>query len=174
MKKSFLMLAVAGTILSSCGEKKSEGSTDSSAAKTEVKEETKEIALKEFKGETFGFTIQAPEGAKELANNDMMWTYSLVLPDGMNEINVAVVKFGEIKSLDEAVKNTAFGEEPKIKDKKEVNGGYLVVKEPQGTLIQETWFFTKTTDGSLGVKVTTPPAQQPLAEKIATSLKSTK
>jgi hypothetical protein len=174
MKKTFLMLAVAAGVLCSCGEKKAEGSADSTGAKTEEKSESKEITLKEYKGDILGFTIQAPEGAKELANNDMMWTYSLVLPDGMNEINVAVVKFGEIASLEDAVKNTAFGEEPKIKDKKEVNGGYLVVKEPQGTLIQETWFFTKSKDGAIGVKCTTPPNQQALAEKIATSLKSTK
>ncbi len=172
MKKTFLMLAISAAVLSSCGEKKTDGATDST--KTEVKEEAKEITLKEYKGEKLGFTIQAPEGAKELQNNDMMWTYSLVLPDGMNEINVTVVKStGELPTIEDAIKFTVFGEEPKIKDKKVIGEDFLVVKEPQGTL-QETWYFVKGKEGFWAAKCTTPVAHQPLAEKIVTSLKAAK
>jgi hypothetical protein len=167
MKKTLLMIAVIG-MLSACGggEKKTED-----AAKEGAADEKKEITLKEIKGDKIGFTILIPEGAKELQNTDMNWTYSLVF-DAMFEINISVYKEGGvINNIDDAVKATNFMAEIPVKEKKTIGADYLIVKQPKGVL-QETWYFAKAKEGFVATKVSAPTVHEATCIKIASSLKA--
>jgi len=174
MKKTLLTWAIIGILANGCNEKKANASSVE-AAPTQEQESTevKEITLVEAKGEKIGFTIQIPEGSKELQNDEYGWTYSLVFPDGMNEINVSVHKaVGEINSLEDAVKYTNSGGGQGIKDQKNVGADFLIVKQPTGTVLQEFWYFAKAKEGFVLVKCTAPPAQEAVCMKIVGSLKS--
>jgi hypothetical protein len=180
MKKTLLAFALIGLIASGCGKKTETSSdSDSSAGNTkdhpkEVASDTQAITLKEAKGEKIGFTIQLPEGATEVQNTPMYWTYNFLLADGIHGITVNVERMAtKIETIEDAVKYATNGvRDPGIKEQKAVGADFLVVKNPEENMSQDFWYFTKTKNGFIGVKCFGPPAYQDVCLQIVTSLKS--
>jgi hypothetical protein len=175
MKKNLIMYATICLLASGCSKKQTDtAESENTAPVAEVSNEAPEITLIEMKGEKIGFTIQAPEGSKELQNEDYMWTTSLVFPDRMSEINVSVrIVVGELNSMQDAFKYTnSDGGKSNAKEQKAVGADFLIVKEPIGTVLQDFWYFAKAKEGFIAVKCTAPPSQQEVCLKIVTSLKS--
>lgn len=134
-------------------------------------EAPKGIELAEMKDEAWGYAIKMPKGAQELMKDEYGQTYSLVLPDGMNEFNVSIGKV-EAASMDDAVGfATTMG--GTVADKKEVPGGFEVVMAPRGP-IQEVFVFKKGPTTPLHVKCTGPTGELAKLVEIAESFTVTK
>lgn len=126
------------------------------------------IKLQEVTSEEMGFEILIPEGAKALQKSKWATTYSLVLKDGINEININLTPMSA-NSLDELVNTATEVGGKEILEKNSVENGFLVVKK-RASLIQ-VWLSRKGKNNSVTIKVTAPDSYKALALEIANSLK---
>lgn len=126
-----------------------------------------EIKLQKITSDEMGFEILIPEGAKTLQKTKWATTYSLVLKDRINEININLAPMS-VDSLDELISTATEVGGKEILEKKPVENGFLVVKK-QASLIQ-VWLSRKGKTKSVTIKVTVPDAYKALALEIANSL----
>jgi hypothetical protein len=123
--------------------------------------------------ETFGYSVQMPRGVKELARDDLAQTYSLVLPDGVNELNVNLTHNGEA-TLEGAINTATLMGSKDIAERAELpGGGFLVVKAPQAS-VQEVWVFQKGKTTPVTAKCTGPSSHLDTLKTMCTSLRATK
>lgn len=148
------------TLVIACGGKKKGDAKKSGDAK---------ITLEKKNVDKMGAEILLPKGAKTLAEGKLSTTYSLVLSDGANEINVQLLGSAS-KDLKSLVRMATMIGGKKILQKKAVEGGFLVVKKDTGPLSQ-VWVSRKGKGGGITAKVSVPDKHKDLAVKIALSLK---
>jgi hypothetical protein len=111
-----------------------------------------------------GCSIKIPKGAKTLMEDKYNTTYSLPLPDGLNELNVSVNQAGAA-SLDDA-KRTATIMSGTAQDAKKLPNGLLeVLLAPEGTLQTVATFLPK-----FGAKCTGPTANLATLTQMCESL----
>ena len=150
-------------LAAACGDKKKGGDTQGTK---------KAITLEKAAYDKLGFEIQIPKGSKTLQKGILGTTYSLVLPDGMNEINVHLTS-AKMKSMADLVRLATMMGGKKVLEKKTVDGGFMLVKASRGKLL-EVWLSRKGKTASVTVKVSVPNEHKALAIRIAESLKVTK
>jgi hypothetical protein len=122
------------------------------------------ITLSEVTVPDMGVALRIPEGARTLQASAASTTYSLPLPGGLHEINVAVLGFSET-TLDGARRAaTPMGET--VAEAAEREGGIEVVLAPRGVL-QTVHTFG---DGK-SVKCTGPRERLELLREICGSLR---
>ncbi len=170
MKKllPFILLAVFAVAFTSC----SSSSTNSAEKGGEpaADKSSDGIELETLTNDKIGFTILAPKGAKVLAESEYNFTTSLPLPDKMNEINVSVgPATGEVNSVDDFKEMLGRMMAKNITKAEKTENGFMAVNE-QGTLLVTVYHRA----GKVTAKVTVPPSQREMAEKIAMSVTSTK
>ncbi|MFB0564227.1 MAG: hypothetical protein ACETWK_00940 [Candidatus Aminicenantaceae bacterium] len=130
------------------------------------------INLQKVKSAEMGFEILIPEGAKTLQKSKWAITYSLVLKDRINEININLTLMSA-NNLDDLANTATMTGGKEILEKKSVENGFLVVKKGRGSLIV-VWLSRKGKKESVTVKVTVPDTYKAIALEIAKSLKVTK
>lgn len=130
------------------------------------------IELEEKRDEGFGYVVKMPRGAKELAKDDMAQTYSLVLPDGVNELNINLTHNGAT-SLEDAVSTATMMGTKEVLEKKAVDGGWLVVKGAQLN-VQEVWVFQQGKATPVTAKCTGPSGQLDALKAMCSSLQALK
>ena len=131
-----------------------------------------QVVLETVKDAGYGYEIQIPKGSKVLQKDEFGHTYSYVLPGGMMEFNVHLMKTG-VKDLQSLVNHATMMGPKKIEEKKAIADGFLVVKAPQG-ILQEVWVSKKGKTASVTAKCSGPAKQKDMLLKICTSLKVTK
>ena len=130
------------------------------------------IELEEKRDEGFGYVVKMPRGAKELAKDDMAQTYSLVLPDGVNELNINLTHNGAT-SLEDAVSTATLMGTKEVLENKAIEGGWLVVKGAQMN-IQEVWMFQRGKAKPVTAKCTGPSGQLEALKAMCSSLQALK
>lgn len=154
---NILLLSMLVIFMASCG-----GKTGS----IELEDFTGEV--KEFGGnKTTKFKIKMPKDAKKL-NGGLGVTYSKVLSDGMNEININISTPGS-ENL-EALESKASMGSGQVSKKEEKNGG-LFLTTKKGKLYD---IYYVSADKALEVKVGVPKEHLDLGKEIAMSITASK
>lgn len=118
----------------------------------------------------FGYAILLPKGARELSKDDSSHTFSLILPDGDNEINVTISRL-EAASLADAINTaTMFGANDVLEQRDMDGGGYFIVKGPRLGL-QEVWAFRHGRKQPVAAKCTGPASNIAILRAICASLR---
>lgn len=166
----FLALLVTG-----CAKKKEDKPEGASQASGSTRPSTKkkEVVLAPVADSSYGYSISIPKGSQVLQKGEFGHTYSFPLPGGMHEYNVHITAMGS-SSLKDLVRNaTMMGAKTVAEQKTLADGGFLVVKQPQGQ-IQEVWVSKKGVKKSLTVKCTGRSQDKEKLVEICTSLKVTR
>ncbi|MFH2005455.1 MAG: hypothetical protein ABI333_02600 [bacterium] len=166
MKKlipTLVILAAFSLTLAACGKK---------ADKKDGKKKAVKITLAAVSDAKMGYEISIPQGSKTLQKGEYGHTYSYPLPDGMFEYNVhltpqAAKSRAHLKRL-----ATMMGQK-QIEETRPVQGGFLLVKKPQGALL-EIWVSVKGPTKGVTAKCSGPNQDKELLKKICASLKVTK
>jgi hypothetical protein len=127
------------------------------------------IALETVSRPDMGYQISVPKGAKVLGQSSLQHTYSLVLPDRVNEINVNVAKVGE-DSLDAAVRTVQMAGVDKILEKSDRGGGEYDIVAAWGPGTQQVHAYRRKGPVKVRAKCAGPAAQQSLLKEICGSL----
>lgn len=131
------------------------------------------LTLEPVTDATMGYEIKIPKGAAVLQKEASSHTYSLVLPDGLNELNVSLSSMepGELPNM---VRLKQDFNQMKVQSQKDVEGGKLIVGAP-GMLDVQTVLYSKP-GKSIGILVTCagPKDQEALLTEMCSSLKVTK
>lgn len=127
-------------------------------------------ALAEHVENRFGYAILLPKGARELSKDDNSHTFSAILADGDNEINVTLSRI-EVSSLSDAVNTvTMFGANDVLEQRDMDGGGYFVVKSPQLD-VEEVWAFRHGHKLPVAAKCTGPKSNIAILRIICGSLR---
>lgn len=136
------------------------------SSEEEVAQDQQTIALEEISVDQMGVKLRIPQGSKTLRASAQATTYSLVLPGGLREINVAVAGFGE-PNLDRA-KSSATNMGGTVAGGETLeNGLHEVVLAPSG-LLQTINVFSK----NRSVRCTGPADKVDILREICRSLKA--
>ena len=176
MSRMLLISFVSLTLLAGCegGGKSTGGSPSSGAAATSApaKPKAKEVTLEAITDADKGYEIKIPKGSKELQKNEFAHTFSLVLPGGMHEFNTHLSFVGN-DSLDALVRNATMMGGKDLKEKKKIDGGFMVVKAARMSVV-EVWVSKKGKTKGITVKCSGPEKELARLQEICQSLKVTK
>ena len=118
------------------------------------------------------YKIKIPKGAKTLQKSVLGHTYSLVLGDGMHELNINLSPMG-FKSLAALARAARMSGGRPIAEQKETAGGLLVVTKARASVLQ-VFFSKKGKTKSVTAKCTGPKSHKDKLIEICTSLQVTK
>ncbi len=130
------------------------------------------ITLATVSDAKMGYEISIPKGSKTLQKGEYGHTYSYPLPDGMFEYNVHLTPLAAKNRAHLKRLATMMGQK-QIEETRPVKGGFLLVKKPQGALL-EIWVSVKGKTKGVTAKCSGPNKEKELLKKICTSLKVTK
>jgi hypothetical protein len=133
---------------------------------------SKKLTLETVTDPTMGYEIKIAKGATVLQKEAGNHTYSLPLPDGLNELNVSLssAQPGELANMARLKQDFS---QIKVKSEKDVDGGKLMVGAPGELGIQYVMYSKP--GKSIGILVTCagPTAEEALLTEMCSSLKVT-
>jgi hypothetical protein len=131
------------------------------------------LTLEPVSDATMGYEIKIPKGAQVLQKEAANHTYSLPLPDGLNELNVSLssAQPGDLANMVRLKQNFS---QITVKSEKDVDGGKLMVSAPGELGIQYVMYSKP--GKSIGILVTCagPKTEEALLTEMCSSLKVTK
>ena len=144
-----------------------------SAAVTAAAGCSKKLTLETVTDPAMGYEIKIPKGATVLQKEASNHTYSLPLPDGLNELNVSLssAQSGELANMARLKQDF---NQIKVKSETDVDGGKLMVGAPGELGIQYVMYSKP--GKSIGILVTCagPKSEEALLTEMCSSLKVTK
>jgi hypothetical protein len=122
---------------------------------------------------TMGYEILIPKGAQVLQKEGTNHTYSLPLPDGLNELNVSLssAEPGELANMVRLKQNFS---QIKVQSEKDLDGGKLMVSEPGELGIQYVMYSKPGRNIGILVTCAGPKTEEALLTEMCSSLKVTK
>jgi len=120
-----------------------------------------------------GYQIRVPKGAKVLGKSKLSHTYSLVLSDRINEINVSLSPIGE-DSLAAALSTVQMAGVQEVLEKSELGPGQYDIVALWGPGTQQVHAYRRKGRVSIRAKCAGPATQQALLKEICGSLEIVK
>jgi len=131
------------------------------------------LTLEPVTDATMGYEIKIPKGAQVLQKEASNHTYSLPLPDGLNELNVSLSSGqpGELANMARLKQNFS---QITVQSEKDVDGGKLMIGAPGEMGIQYVMYSKP--GKSMGILVTCagPKTEEAVLTEMCSSLKVTK
>jgi hypothetical protein len=122
---------------------------------------------------TMGYEIKIPKGASVLQKEAANHTYSLPLPDGLNELNVSLssAQPGDLANMARLKQDFS---QIKVTSEKDVDGGKLMVGAPGELGIQYVMYSKPGRNIGILVTCAGPKSEEALLTEMCSSLKVTK
>jgi hypothetical protein len=147
---------------------------EQAAKATKPAEAAKPVELELTRGsglDGHGYEIMTPKGAQVLSNTDMMRVYSLPLPGGLHEYNVALTP-EPAKDMEQFTRMVSMIAGSGVVEKSATDGGFLLVTGPE-LGVQDVYFAKIGKKGGVRAKCGGPTEELALLKKMCLSLSLT-